>query len=120
MLRQLAAATTSSEVDSIQGQLRKVNAQIGRDESALSGLHRQVQYSNVSVTIEAVPAGHHSGAAFGLHRALHDAGRVLVVVAGVGLIALAVLIPLGLVAAIAAWVVARVRRHRREAALDLF
>lgn len=123
LLRRLAAATTSSEVSSLQGELRKVNAQIDHNESALSGLHRHVQYSNVSVTIEAVqpPTRHRSsGGGFGLHRALHDAGRVLVIVAGGALIALAVLVPLGLLVAIVAWAVVRVRRHRREAVLDLF
>jgi hypothetical protein len=77
----------------------------------------------VAVTIQATaPAAHRSshGAAFTLGRARHDAGRVLVIVAGVTLIALAVLVPLGLVVAVVAWLMWRVRRHRREAALDLF
>jgi hypothetical protein len=41
------------------------------------------------------------------------------VVAGVALIVLAVLLPLGLVAALVAWVAFAVRRRRREQALDL-
>ena len=53
-----------------------------------------------------------------LHRAGHDAVRVLVVAAGVLLIALAVAIPLALVAALVAWLWLRLRRHRRESALD--
>jgi hypothetical protein len=50
--------------------------------------------------------------------AWRDAGRILEVAAGVALIALAVLLPLSLVA-LAAWVAARqVTRRRRERALD--
>jgi hypothetical protein len=41
------------------------------------------------------------------------------VVAGVGLIALAVLVPLGLVAALVAWIGLAIRRRRREQVLDL-
>jgi hypothetical protein len=123
LLARLAATTSSDRVAALQAQLRRANATIGHDEAALNGLHRQVQYSNVSVTIQATPpVAHRSshGAAFTLGRALHDAGRVLVIVAGVALIALAVLVPLGLVAGAVAWLRWRVRRHRREAALDLF
>jgi hypothetical protein len=59
------------------------------------------------------------GGGFTLRRALHDAARVLVVVAGVALIALAVLVPLGLLVALVGWVGLVVRRRRREATLDL-
>jgi len=44
---------------------------------------------------------------------------VLVVVAGVALITLAILLPVGLVAALLAWVGFAVRRRRRDQALDL-
>ncbi|MGI8714979.1 MAG: DUF4349 domain-containing protein [Solirubrobacteraceae bacterium] len=122
LLRQLAAAATTQAIDSLKAQLRDADAAIGRDQTALGGLHQQVQYSKVTVTIQAssvpvAPSFH--GGGFTLHRALHDAGRVLVVVAGGLLIALAVLVPVGLVVGLAAWVVLRVRRRRREAALDL-
>ena len=39
-------------------------------------------------------------------------------VAGVLLVALAVVLPLGLIAAVVAWLVSRIRRRRREQALD--
>ena len=75
---------------------------------------------SVSITAPAPRAARHrhrSGGAFTLHRALHDAGRVLVVAAGVALIALAVLVPAALIAALAAWLWALARRRRREGAL---
>jgi hypothetical protein len=122
LLRQLAAATTSDAIASLKARLRAANAAIDRDASTLDGLHKQVDYSDLTVTIQAsaVPittSKHSSG--FTLHRAAHDAGRVLVVVAGVALIALAVLVPLVLLVAIVAWLWLALRRRRREAMLDL-
>jgi Domain of unknown function (DUF4349) len=122
LLRQLASATTTAQVDSLKAQLHDANASIASDLSTLRGLQRQVAYSKIALTINAssapppIPATNHS---FTLGRAAHDAGRVLVVVAGVALIALAVAIPVGVVAALAAWLGLAVRRRRREHALDL-
>lgn len=122
LLRQLAAATTTPAVASLRAQLRDADATIGRDSASLNGLHRSVADSSLTVTIQAasvpVPTASHGGG-FTLHRAVHDAGRVLVVVAGVTLIALAVLVPLGLLVALAGWVGFVLRRRRREAMLDL-
>jgi hypothetical protein len=67
--------------------------------------------------VPVTPAAH--GSSFTLGRSAHDAGRVLIVVAGVALIALAVLVPLGLAAALVAWIGLAIRRRRREHALDL-
>src|SRR5450755_429230 len=123
LLEHLGAAVTQQRIDSLETQLRDADASIASDLSTLRGLQRQVQYSRISLAIQAgstaVTPGGAGGGGFTLHRALHDAGRVLVVVAGVALIALAVLLPLGLVAALAAWLGLSVRRRRREHALDL-
>jgi hypothetical protein len=122
LLKQLAAATTTQQVNSLQLQLRDADASISSDLSTLRGLQRQVAYSKITLSIQAavirgpVPA---RGSSFTIGRAAHDAGRVLVVVAGVALITLAVLVPLGLVAALLAWVGLAVRRRRRDQALDL-
>jgi hypothetical protein len=122
LLRQLAAATTTEAVASLRAQLRDADAMIGRDSASLTSLHRSVANSSLTVTIQAasvpVPVTSHGGG-FTLHRAVHDAGRVLVVVAGVALIALAVLVPLGLMVALVGWVGLVLRRRRREAMLDL-
>ncbi|MGA9859360.1 MAG: DUF4349 domain-containing protein [Solirubrobacteraceae bacterium] len=122
LLRQLAAATTSQQAAAIRAQIHDADAAIAADVSTLNGLHRQVAYSQIQLTIQAVnpPPAHHSATGpFSLSRALHDAGRVLVVAAGVSLIALAVLLPVGLVAALLGWAAWALRRRRREHALDL-
>ncbi|HEY2005759.1 MAG TPA: DUF4349 domain-containing protein [Solirubrobacteraceae bacterium] len=122
LLRQLAAATTTTAVNSLKAQIRDVDASINRDLSALRTLQRKVAYSQISVTINSVALPVHPvthGGGFTLSRALHDAGRVLVVAAGVGLIVLAALVPLGLVVALGLWLAAALRRRRREQVLDL-
>jgi hypothetical protein len=130
LLGRLANAVTTEQIDSLKAQIRDANATIDRDQAALNGLHRQVQYSRIALTIQGSAAagggaaggssgsGGSGGSGFTLHRAGHDAVRVLVVAAGVLLIALAVAIPLALVAALVAWLWLRLRRHRRESALD--
>ncbi len=122
LLKQLAAATTTQAVDTIKLRLRRADASIASDVSRLGGLRRRVAYSRIAVTIQTArppappPA---TGGSFTLGRAAHDAGRVLVVVAGGALIALAVLVPVGLVVALATWIGLLIRRRRREQALDL-
>jgi hypothetical protein len=122
LLKQLADATTTEQVDSVQARLHDANASIASDLSTLRGLQRQVAYSNIAVRIQSTtappPVTHHSGG-FTIGTATHDAGRVLVVVAGVALIVLAAMVPIGLVAALLAWVGLAVRRRRRDQALDL-
>ncbi len=122
LLRQLAAATTTTAIDSLKVQIRDAEASIASDLATLDGLQHKVDNTQISVTLNASMApGHRKAGATGftLRRAVHDAGRVLVVAAGVALIALAVLVPLALLGAIGLWLGAAVRRHRREQALDL-
>jgi hypothetical protein len=122
LLRQLAAATTTTAVSSLKAQIADADAAINGDLAALRRLQHKVAYSQIAVTVNSVslpvtPASR--GGGFTLSRAVHDAGRVLVVVAGVGLIALAVLIPIGLLAALGVWLSIVLRRRRREQVLDL-
>jgi hypothetical protein len=123
LLKQLASAFTTEQVDSLKAQIRDAERSISSDESALSALNHRISFSNISLTVSAgaqppvVPSHHSSG--FTLRRAAHDAGRVLVVVAGVMLIALAVLLPVAALAALAWWVGGMVTHRRRERALDL-
>jgi hypothetical protein len=123
LLKQLANAFTTEQVDSLKAQIRDVERSISSDEKALAALNHRIAYSNISLTINAgaqppvTPVHHSSG--FTIGKAAHDAGRVLVVVAGVMLIALAVLLPVALLAGLAWWVGGTVTHRRRERALDL-
>jgi Domain of unknown function (DUF4349) len=122
LLKQLAGATTTEQIDSLKAQIRDAEASISSDQATLNRLNNQVGFSQLAVQISArstpAPARHHSGGGFGIGRAAHDAGRVLTVAAGVALIALAALTPVALVAALLWWVGAAVRRRRRDQALD--
>jgi hypothetical protein len=122
LLKQLADATTQTQIDSLTARIHDAEASISSDEATLRGLTRQISYSHVLVTINGGPvpvpvAGSHSG--FGIGRAAHDAGRVLTVAAGIALIAVAALVPLALLGGLAWWISSAVRRRRREQALDL-
>lgn len=123
LLRQLAAATTQVQIDSLTARIHDAEASISSDEATLRGLNRQVAYSQVGLTINGgalpVPVSSTSASGFGLGKAAHDAGRVLVVAAGITLIGLAALIPLTLLGALGWWAVTLANRRRRERALDL-
>jgi hypothetical protein len=121
LLKQLADATTTEQVNSLNAQIHDAEASISSDQATLNHLGRQVGFSQVSLEINArsVPAPvSHGGGGFGIGKAAHDAGRVLTVAAGVALIAIAALTPLALAAALLWWVGYAIRRRRREQALD--
>lgn len=121
LLRQLANAVTTQQIDSITAQIHDINAKLAADESTLNSLNHAIAYSQIQLTINAasaLPATHHHGG-FTLGKAAHDAGRVLTVAAGVALITLAAMVPVGLLAVLAWWIGTTVRRRRREQALDL-
>jgi predicted phage tail protein len=121
LLKQLANAITTQQIDSLQAQIHDAEASISSDQATLRTLNHQISFSQVSVTINAAaipPIVGHSGG-FTIGTGAHDAGRVLMVAAGVGLIVLAVLVPVALLAALAWWAGSAVRRRRREHALDL-
>ena len=123
LLQQLAAATTTSQIDSLQTRIHDVENSIARREARLRSLQHRIRYSSLEVQVSqgtGAPAGHGGAGGHGLTlgRAVHDAIRVLTVAAGVILIGLAAAIPVGLLAALVAWVGLRLRRRRREQALD--
>lgn len=121
LLKQLANATTQAQISSLTARIHDAEASISSDQASLRQLSRQVDLSQIALTITAgtapVPASH-GGGGFTLSRAAHDAGRVLTVAAGVVLIAAAALVPVVLVAALGWWIASLVRRRRREEALD--
>jgi X-X-X-Leu-X-X-Gly heptad repeat protein len=122
LLKRLARATTQAQINSLTARIHDAEASISSDQATLRRLQRQVNLSQVSLTVNGGPlpvaVSSHSGG-FGLGRAAHDAGRVLTVAAGIALIAAAVLVPVSLLAAFGWWIGAALKRRRRDQALDL-
>jgi Domain of unknown function (DUF4349) len=121
LLKQLAQAVTQVQIDSLNAQIHDAEASISSAEGTLGSLKHQIGFSQIELTINAgaVPIAHKThSSGFTIGKAAHDAGRVLTVAAGVALIALAALVPVGLVVALALWIGLTLRRRRREQALD--
>jgi hypothetical protein len=123
LLKQLATAFTTTQIDSIKAQIKDAERTINSDSGAIKRLQNQISYSSVYVQINSspivvVPSASKSSGGLSLGQAAHDAGRVLVVAAGVVLVGLAALVPIALLGALIAWIAYWVRRRRREHALD--
>lgn len=120
LLRALERATTQAQIDSLKAQLRSVGSRISGLKGQLASLRRRADLARVDLTVRGT--GERTGAGTGGDwtpgDAAGDALRVLEVLAGVLLIALAVLLPLGLLVAAVVLGVRLSRRRRREAALD--
>jgi hypothetical protein len=121
LLKQLQTADSETAIDSIEAQIKTAERQITNAQTTLHSLQHRISYSTVSVDINSgglpvVPVAKSSG--FTISRGGHDAVRVLIVAAGVSLIVLAVLIPVGLVVALLSWIGLAMRQRRRERALD--
>lgn len=124
VLRQLAAATTPAETARARERMRVLDVRIARAQAARAALRRRTAYStiNVEVTTRRPAAGATTGSSgsWTPGDALHDAVRVLSLALGAALVALAALLPLGLlgVAGYGAWrlTVARRRRHALDPA----
>jgi hypothetical protein len=120
LLRALANATTINETDSVKARLRDVNASIAAARANLRRVNNRAAYANVSVTLVADRSGAvaDDGDRWTPADALRDATRVLEVIAGIALIALAVALPLGLLAGLGALASRGLTRRRRARALD--
>jgi hypothetical protein len=120
LLRALARATTQGQIDSLRVRLRANSATISRLKGDLASLRRRADLSRVSLTVRGVEGG--AGAATGgdwsPRDAAGDALRVLEVMAGVALVALAIVVPLGLLGLAIALAARATRRRERERALD--
>jgi Domain of unknown function (DUF4349) len=117
LLGRLEVATTDEEAEAIRRRLDLVAAEINGLRGQLRHLRLRTDYSVVTVTLLATEgeSGGAGGGAF--DDALGDAGDLLVTVAGWIVRALAVTLPIG-VLALAGWAAGRVlRRRHRESAL---
>jgi hypothetical protein len=119
LLRALAGATTDGQIASLRARIGANRSEIARDKGALDALRRRADLATVEVAVEGTATPRADGAGTWTPRdALHDAGRVLEVVAGVLLVGLAVLVPLAVLAGAGALAARLLRRRRRETALD--
>ena len=120
LLRRLARAANDFERESLKAQLRDVGSRIAAAKTDLARVNNRASYSNISVAVVGDPS---AGAVvddgnWSPGDAAKDAVRVLEVVAGVLLIALAVGLPLALLAALALVLARLMQRRRRERLLD--
>jgi hypothetical protein len=118
LLRQLARATTPNETASIRVRLRLASRQAAAARANLRGLRNRVNFSTVSVTVEADDSLPAANGGWTPRDALDDAVGVLGVAAGVVLVSLAVLLPVGSIALLALLAYRRIMRERRDRALD--
>lgn len=115
LLRALAHASTQGEIESLHRRLSLAGGGIARAQTVLAGLSRRASNSSIEVTVLA--NGHTASEGLTLHRGLHDAERVLIVVLICLLIGLAGLLPALLVLAVAVAALRRGRQVMRERAL---
>jgi hypothetical protein len=120
LLAQLAEASTESEREAVEAELRTERRRSAGLRSRLSTLHRRANLSRVSLRIEtgAAAAPSSEDSVWGVGDALGDAGRILGVAAAGAVIALAVLGP-ALLIALLVWLAHRTwLRRGRERALS--
>jgi hypothetical protein len=122
LLKQLGDAETEAEQESVEARLREERRRHASIRASLDHLHQRASMSEVTLRIVTdhgagvVPPSKDNGG-WDVGDALHDAGHVLTVTAGVFLIGLAVLAPFALVGLIF-WAGNRIRvRRLRERTL---
>jgi hypothetical protein len=123
LLEQLADADTVQETRSIRARLDLVSREIERARADVRRVNNRAAFSTVLVELvadrsAAAPGTEEDDGSWTPSDAASDALRVLEVIVGVALIALAIAIPLALLTLFAAMALHFVRRRRREHALD--
>jgi uncharacterized protein DUF4349 len=115
LLEQLANASSTTETDAIQSQLRTARQELAAAKAEVDDLSQRSHLSTIDVT---VAGDGNDGGGWGIDDAAGDALSVLKAIAGATLIVLAVLLPLVLLGGLI-WVgTSRARRRARDRALD--
>jgi hypothetical protein len=119
LLRALGKATTAQEIASLKARIADNRRELNRLQSEFNAVRRRANYATVQVDVTGRPHKQEPapGGSWDPGDAAHDALRVLEVGAGVGLIGLAVLVPLAVLGTAAGFAAGALRRRRREAAL---
>ena len=116
LLRALAAASTEAQIDDLRARLASSRAAIARARSSVHSISARASTSEVEVSILGDTRAGSEGLT--VHKGLHDAGQVLLVVGIAILILAAVLVPLALLLAGVAGARRTWRHHQRERALN--
>lgn len=120
--KRLARATTDAERSRLRAALDRSTRRVTQAQRQVNELSHEVSYATVDLSID---GERRSGAAaapgdrWTPGDALGDAVRVLEVIAGVALIALAILLPIAAIAVLAAFGARILTRRRRERALEV-
>jgi Domain of unknown function (DUF4349) len=124
LLKELGDAESESERETLETRLREERRRHAGIATSLDHLRKRASMSEVSVRIVTdhgagvTPAAKGSDGGWSVGDALHDAGKILTIAAGIVLIALAVLAPLALIALLT-WLANRFRvRRLRERTLS--
>ena len=119
LLAALGRTTAPTRIASLRARLRGNRVELSRLEGDLRGLRRRADLARVDVSLSAsgTAADPDAGSAWGPGAAARDALRLLEVLAGVALVAGALLLPLALLGGGAALAGNGLRRRRRDAAL---
>jgi Domain of unknown function (DUF4349) len=121
LLRALGKATTAEQITSLRARIADNRRALQRLQRSFNSVRRRADLATIQVDVVGRPrkqAPAPSAGAWTPGDAAHDAVRVLEVSAGVALIALAVLIPLGILGVAARFAAGAYRRRRREAAIS--
>jgi Domain of unknown function (DUF4349) len=123
LLKELGDAETETEREAVEARLREERRRHAAIKGSLEHLHKRASMSEVSVRIvtdhgaSITPPAKSDSGDWSVGDALHDAGHILQIAAGVLLIALAVLAPIALIALLV-WLTNRFRvRRLRERTL---
>ncbi len=115
LLEALGNATTDAEVEALTLQIADARREISRAEASFERIAARARLSSLSVSVSSNPNASDERT---LGDWFDDAVDVLKGIAGVLLISAAILVPLGLIAAVIAWSTSRLRRRSREKTLD--
>lgn len=115
---ELIRADTTEERLVIESRISSLEATAEAHRAELNNVKRQGRFATVNVEITSSGSASDEDGDWSLGEALDDAGRVLEVIGGIALVSLAVLVPVAALGALAWLIATRVRRQRRERALD--